>query len=288
MSKPVYASSCVFGRVDARQALQGAVDYGIEYLELSSGLKPTPGYRDIIKEYSGRVNVMVHNYFPAPEDEFVLNLASLNDAIHNQSVAHCENAITLCSELNIPVYSVHFGFCLEATPDRLGEDLSKMPRYDWQTCEETFLRTVNHLCHFAASKGVKLLLENNVAIAENLVNGKNELLLGVTSEEIDRMLSRFDEGPEVGLLLDTAHLKVSAHSLGFDKDAAVEDLKNWIDVVHHSDNDGLKDNNGKLPADYWFNRHMRTFADAYHVLEVKNLSNVEAEAQLTHLKNALS
>ena len=92
---------------------------------------------------------------------------------------------------------------------------------------------------------------NNVASAFNLREGRNDLLLGVTGDDLEELMQVVNM-PNVRLLLDVAHLRVSANSLGFDAIAAVKQIAPWIIACHLSDNDGQTDSNQVLTSQSWF------------------------------------
>ena len=45
------------------------------------------------------MNFLIHNYFPPPKKNFILNLGSTNENIRLQSVNLCKGAINLCKNL---------------------------------------------------------------------------------------------------------------------------------------------------------------------------------------------
>jgi hypothetical protein len=64
-------------------------------------------------------------------------------------------------------------------------------------------------------------------------------------------------------------MKVSAKTLSFDLAPATEQLLPHIRCVHHSDNDGVVDDNRPIHDDYWFLPFMQRTGHAVHVLEVR-------------------
>ena len=102
----------------------------------------------------------------------------------------------------------------------------------------------------------------------NLANlatyGEDPLLL-THPDEIAGFMARMPSN--VGLLLDVAHLKVSAKSLQFDLMQAHETLKNWVKGYHLSDNDGTADSNERVHSNSWFWEVLMPDLD-YYSLEV--------------------
>jgi sugar phosphate isomerase/epimerase len=64
---------------------------------------------------------LVHNYCPPPATPFVLNLASSDSLVLEQSLSHCRGAIDLSASLGAPVYAAHAGFALDLEPRLLGD-----------------------------------------------------------------------------------------------------------------------------------------------------------------------
>jgi sugar phosphate isomerase/epimerase len=84
--------------------------------------------------------------------------------------------------------------------------------------------------------------------------------------------------PRAGILLDTAHLKVSALTLGFGLEEAAKKVLPATRCIHHSDNEGLHDNNQPFGADYWFLPLVLQAEFAIHVLEVRKQNPEELKA----------
>ena len=187
---------------------------------------------------------LIHNYFPAPSEPFVLNLASKDRALLRQSRGLCHEAMRLCKKLGSPFYSVHAGFCFSAKPKDLGEKQSHLPLTEREQAKEIFLESVRELGAAGNELGVELLVENNVVSHENSEGGMQRYL-GVRADE----LLEFSAEKNVALLLDTAHLKVSAQSLDFSLNEEIEALASSVHAVHLSDNDSQADTNQPLTED---------------------------------------
>lgn len=253
-------------------------------LEFSSGLPYQPDMEEVY--LASELDRLPHNYFPAPETPFVLNLASADNEIREKSIQHCFKGLWLTKESGAPFFAAHAGFCLDPRPSDLGKELSKPSDIDRAKHWNIFLESVRTVLEEADRLAVDFLIENNVVASFNLLeNGKNPLLC-TDPEETGQLFKEIDHA-RLGLLLDTAHLKVSANSLGFDPDAAVDYLAPYIRGVHHSDNNGQLDSNDRLDENYWFLKHLHEFRDVLHVLEVKKIdtSEIDRSAKLLE-KNA--
>ena len=135
-------------------------------------------------------------------------------------------------------------------------------------------------------RGVVFLYENNVLTKENIREDKILPLLCIDSDEILEV-QRSINHTSVGVLLDTGHLKVSAHTLSFDLREALKKISSLIKYIHHSDNNSLVDSNSPLTEDYWFLEFMSSFIDVMHVIEVKNQSIDQLKIQEELLRSCL-
>ena len=246
-------------------------------LEFSSGMPYRGDMEKIFLE--APVKKYAHNYFPAPQISFVLNLASSNRVVRETSIKHCISGLELSKKAGSPFFSAHAGFCVDPHPNELGKKLTLTSSYDRGEHWEIFLQSLKIICDSAQKMDLLFLIENNVLAPVNVhPDGSNPLFCC----DADEMLTMLEEvnHPALGLLIDTGHLKVSANTLCFNEDEAVESVAGAVFCMHHSDNDGTFDTNEKLPSDYWFLKHKDKFEDIVHVLEVKKLTEEEITQQI--------
>jgi len=254
-------------------------------LEFSSGL---PHRADMARVYETcNLTRMPHNYFPAPAVPFVLNLASKNEEIRRQSMEHCLLGLRLSAQADAPFYAAHAGFCIDPNPDELGKQLRVNVPYERETHWQLFLESVQEILKTADELDTDFLIENNVVAAMNMYENKNPLFCG-DAPEMARLIGDISH-PRLGILLDTAHLKVSSNTLNFNLNEAMKILQPHIRGIHHSDNDGQLDTNEKITPEYWFFDYLKNYRELTHVLEVKDLTSGEIERQLnlfkaTHVK----
>ncbi len=272
-------STLAFSGLSAEEIIQYAVKNSWA-IEFSSGLPYKMDMSDIFK--NAPITKYLHNYFPAPEIPFVLNLASENNEILNASVTHCKNGLRLAHNAKIPFFSAHAGFCIDPKPQELGKKLQQPNNFNRSKHWHIFISAVTEICQFANTLNVKFLIENNVLASFNLSGeGKNPLFC-CDALELVKMLENVNHS-SLGLLLDTAHLLVSANTLKFDLKPAVEKLAPFIYCIHHSENDGIRDTNEPLTKNYWFHQHLPKFPNCLHVLEIRNVKPAEIPSQISLL-----
>ena len=85
----------------------------------------------------------------------------------------------------------------------------------------------------------------------------------------------------VGILIDVAHLKVSAETLKFDKIDYLSKMKPFIHAYHLSDNDGTSDSNQPFTPNSWFWPYINRALN-YYTIEVytEDLSLLSSQVQL--------
>ncbi|MBL0045089.1 MAG: GNAT family N-acetyltransferase [Flavobacteriales bacterium] len=254
-------------------------------LEFSSGMPFHDSMEHIFHEAPMRR--FAHNYFPAPKVPFVLNLGSTNEENRRRSIDHCVRGIAMSHAVGAPFFSAHSGFCVDPKPSELGRKLEQIQHIDREANWSHFIASVHEVLSLTRDFPTGFLLENNVLAQVNrYADGTNPLLCVEASEQL-RLISEVKD-PRVGLLFDTAHMKVSAKTLGFDLASSTKELLPHVRCVHHSDNDGLVDDNRPFDAGYWFLPFMHHAKHAVHVLETKKCSAAELRRMGSLLFNAAS
>lgn len=262
----IYTSSLAFPTNDVVELARLAEDYGCA-LEFSSGLAPSDLSERVFLNYP--LPKLAHNYFPAPHAPFVVNLASDNEVIRRRSIDHCIAGLRLSAAGGCDFFAAHAGFAVDPNPEDLGGPL---PIRDAEiciaSCRERFNVAVAEVLDVADEIGLPFLIENNVVIPENLLGDGSSPLLGCLSDDLLSWVQSF-EGRQFGVLLDTAHLRVSAKTLGRTKETEFEHLFPNVSAFHHSDNDGHSDTNRPLTTDYWVKPYCKHLTNVPHVLEVR-------------------
>jgi sugar phosphate isomerase/epimerase len=269
MTRPVYVSSTSFESTRLEDVLALCERGRVEALELSvlDGWDPRAATAAAYPRH-----FIVHNYFPAADPPFVLNLASQDDAVLERSREFCRAAIDLSHTLGSPVYAAHAGYTADLAPSLLGDPVGQSAlapdvfaaRPD---AYETLVDSVRALCGYAAARDVRFLIENHVLSAQAGERGA-ELLLMVTADELLQLAGDVGD-PRFGVLADVGHLKVSAGTLGFDPNGFLDRLAPLIAAFHLSDNDGVVDSHSPFDDDAWFLPKLRGFPEAAVTLELQ-------------------
>ena len=274
-----YLSSMVFGN-DFKRIQEAEISHQFP-VEFSSGLPFDPQSEEFFFEYKHKK--LIHNYFPAPEVPFVLNLASVNKDTRRKSVEHCIMGLELTAKVNAPFYCAHAGFLIDPQVDELGNAIDNVDVANNKKTFGYFIESLNLILEQAKRLKVDFYIENNVLAPFNF-KGKVLPFFCCESSGILEVFKHINH-PNFGLLLDTAHLKVSCKTLGLALKDQIDKIGPYVKAIHHSDNNGTKDTNDKITPNYWFLDHIKDFKHVPHVLEVKKSSIDEIKLQLKLLED---
>lgn len=290
----LWLSSGAFKTRNMCNLLEQALAHGIKGIELSSGMDHTPDMLRLIRQAQAREDLrfLVHNYFPPPKTPFVLNIASLDPQGLALTRTFGEEALRLAHGLGAPFYSIHAGFAARLRPEHLGRpgrlaseltpaDIDRVGAYD------VMVETTRHLADCAASLGLDLLIENNVISPAFLERLPVNPLLLTEGREIKQFFDDV-ERPNVGLLLDVAHTRVSATAQGFSPQRFVEQVSDKVRCLHLSDNDGRHDSNQPISENAWFLPMLKDFRHCEIVIEAYCLEPEQMHAQLALIQRHTS
>ena len=246
----IFCSNGFFRHIPVNESVSYFLQNGIKNIEISSGINDEESLAYLKNLQKDDVRFRLHNYFPNLNHNFVLNLSSADVLVRSLSKDLIRTAVQWSSELESDYYAFHAGFRLSPTPSELGGNLTAKDMISFQDSKDIFINEVIELAEYARGYGVHLAVENNVYDSNNYSRFKPQnpfLLCGdIESDILDHLPS------DVGILLDVAHLKVSAATLNFNKTEAVDRWLNKISGLHLSDNDSKRDTNNGFNEDAWF------------------------------------
>jgi len=267
-NKTAFESACLYN------------SYKIKNVELSAG-KFSPNIKNELKILKKMAKIKLHNYFPPPEKPIVLNLCSTNRNNISKTISHIKNSIILTNKIDGKYFSFHAGFRFDPMVSQLGKKMSKKKLLDKKIAYKLFRKRIIYLNKFAKKYKVKLLIENNVISKKNIkVFGENPFLLTNPKEIIDFFR---DLDPNVGLLLDVAHLKVSSNSEKFNLIEGYKKIYPLIDAFHLSDNNGEEDSNSIIKKNSWFLKRLKKNLDYYSIeVYIDDIKKLKKQIELVN------
>ncbi len=246
MNDKIFISSSGVNNNKVEDSISYLAEKGIKNIELSGGCKYEINLKKKLlklkKKYD--LNYLIHNYFPPPKVNFVLNIGSCNDVIYEKTIKFYENALDLCKDLGINRYGIHSGFLIDIKSSELGKKIKKRKLYLKSKSINRLIKGYSHLRKYSQGK-VNIFLENNVITKNNLLEyGLNPLLFTPYSDYLS-LKKKFN----FKILLDLAHLKVSTKTLGIDFLTEVKKFKKHVEYIHVSGNNSLRDSNNSICND---------------------------------------
>lgn len=255
-----YASTTCLDVDGLEATLAAYAEAGVDAVELGYCGDPAVDVGGLVNEYP--FDYLAHNYFLPREDEFILNLASADEAIRERSVRYVRDAVEFCDAHGIETYTFHGGFRVDPTLS-LEFPTDDVPAYE--AAWDRFVDSLRRVVASAEDPDVGLAVENNVLFEDHVVDGE-PLLLFCDPGEFTRL---FDAVPadEVGVLLDVGHLNVSAHTRGYDRWSVVEEVAPHVEGLHLHWNDGVEDSHGPIGGSSFVSGVLERFGDVPCTLE---------------------
>lgn len=282
----IFASTTFLGTdrtrvTDIVRAMRGAALDGIE-LGSTHLFEETAELLKIKDLWGGRL--LTHNFFPPSADEdFVLNIASMDKDARARSVAHCRYCIGVAAKLGAELYTVHPGFMavpLEAA-SRKGSsyydfkfDEGRVPH---EAAFAAMTESLGMLLDEAGKAGVTLAIETEGSVT------KQGILLMERPEEYERL---FNALPGIRLNFNLAHTSLSARVHGFAVADFVDRFGARFAAVELSHNDGHSDQHAALvPGSYvldWVDR----LPDVPWIMEFRNASVADLDYSASLIRAA--
>lgn len=255
---------------DLEEVAAACAARGLRRLELGSNHAPPADPLGTVRRHG--LDCLVHNYFPAPAQPFVLNVASLDDAIWRRSVEHVRSAVDFCAASGARLYTFHPGFVTDPSgPGRGGGGYdflftgARAGGPEREAAEARMREALDEIVPHARSRGVRIALET-----EGSVRHAPRLLLQ-TPEDCARLLRVFAPD-ELGISLNLGHLPLAARAFGFEPGALVEQVADRVVAMELSHNGGLEDEHRPLEAGAWYWPIIRDprFRRAFKILEFRD------------------
>ncbi len=282
----IFVSSACSGKRRIGSAVTELAENGFCNIELSGGTVYYKGYEEELLRLRDRYRLryLAHNYFPPPRTDFVVNLASTDDRIRQQSLAHLRAAIDLCRRLGIDRFGFHAGFFVDPRVSMLGGTVTlSAENSDRQECKRRFCQGVEELLRHAGGD-VTLYIENNVYSRDNHDRfGASPPFMGLRYGELH------DAAAATGchILFDVAHLHVTSGSMGFDFAGEMARFMAATDYIHVSDNDGLRDQNRELAENGAIFSQLRRYSLQERIITLEIYDDVRALRRSVELLTTL-
>lgn len=272
----IYVSSSCSKQKRIDDAIEELVSVGIRNIELSGGTEYYVGYEDDILRLQDKYNLnfLLHNYFPPPEENFVLNLASLDNDIYKKSIQNLCRSIQLCHKIGAKKFGFHAGFFFDLTIKELGNVVEKKILENRELSIKRFCEGFRKIEE--ESRDLDLYIENNIYSYSNY---------RLFSDQVPFMLLTYNDynilkkHVNFKLLLDIAHLKVTTNSLQLNFNEEMDKMINESDYLHISENNGKHDQNLEFNKKSNLVRILRMYNLKDKTITIEIYNKIESIAQ---------
>ena len=262
-----------------KMALDILKSAGVENVEIGSSHAYESNY-NYIKNY--KFNFLIHNYFPVPKKDFVINIASLSKKIRERSINQIKRSIEFYKKINAKIYTFHPGFIgdpLRANRNKKNYDFiwkKKNIKDQYLLVYNQMILSLKKIVNFAKKKDVKIAIET-----EGSFKKRNFLLLQRPEEY--KNLFKFFSPKDIGINLNIGHLNLASNAFSFSKSKFVDMIKPYIVAIELSHNNGIEDQHLPLKKNQWYWKIINDpdFSKVYKILEFRNTS-------IKNIKNTLN
>jgi sugar phosphate isomerase/epimerase len=254
-----------------RHALEVCDKAKISMVEIGSNHCYEPDY-SYVNNYS--FEYLVHNYFPTPEDSFVVNIASLDESIHSRSIEHIKKSIEFCTEIGAKLYTFHPGFLTDpkgSNPSNQNYDFrwdkEFLKKANYEKAWEQMVGAFQEIIPYAQEKQVSIAFET-----EGSFHKKDHLMMQ-HPKEYEQFFKLFTSD-EIGVNLNIGHLILAANAFDFSYQTFVDLIAEYVVAMELSHNDGVEDQHLPLQPDGWYWPLIldKRFENTYKILEFRNTS----------------
>ena len=225
------------------QAVEELVKHGFSNIELTGGtdFDKYSENRLIALQREHGLNFLIHNFFPPQEEDFVLNLATVNRKTRHKSLGLVRQAIALSEKFSQNLYSVHAGYTHDRLPIKGSDGLFlRNEAFEGNNSREIFFENLAFIAEKVLPRGFKLAVENAFPHY-----GDKAFSFLSSDEDIFEYLQFAERFSNLGFLLDLGHLNVASYYGGFDKkgflDVLFSEYSSKIFEIHVSRNSGRED-----------------------------------------------
>jgi sugar phosphate isomerase/epimerase len=220
-----------------------------------------------------KCNFLIHNYFPVPKKNIIINIASIDEKIRKRSIKQIKSSIKFTKKNNAKLYTFHPGFLLDpkkASNNKKNYDFiweSKIKDNAKNKAWLNMIKSLKEIIVFSKKLNIKICIETQGSIKQ-----KDKLLLQKPSEF--RKISELLKHSHFGINLNLAHLNLASKAFKFEKIKFINQIKKKIFAIEASHNFGKIDNHLPLRKNTWYWKIIKSdyFKKIPIILEFRNTS----------------
>ena len=268
MSKVYVSTTFIKNGKKIKSALDKLKSAGIKNVELGSNHIYEKNF-NYIKKYN--FYFLIHNYFPTPKKDFIINIASLNKKIRNRSLSQIKRSINFYKKIGAKIYTFHPGFIyhpISISNSKNNYDFiwkNKKNNKNYNSAFNQMILSLTKIVAFAKKNKVRIAIETEGSYK------KKDVLLMQKPEEYRKLIKYF-KPKELGINLNIGHLNLASKAFKFSKSKFINTIKPYIVAMELSHNNGRDDQHLPLKKGSWYWKIINDpyFANVYKILEFRN------------------
>lgn len=231
-------------------SLEILVNLGYNKIELGSTHPFEKDIKNILKKY--KCDYLVHNYFPTPKKELIVNICSSDNSLRESSILHVQERIIFSNEINSSLYTFHPGYLSQPLSTNINNqnwdfvynrEINKPIKYE--EAFELLIEAIKKFVVLAEKWSQPIALETTGSISQ-----KDNLLMQKSSE-FEKLFNAVDS-EYLGVNINFGHLNLASKAFNFSRFGFIDILKEKIFAFEISHNDRENDDHKLLKSDEWY------------------------------------
>jgi len=217
-------------------------------------------------------NLCVHNYFPVPKRELIINIASQNKNVRKLSIAQIKKSIKFSKKISSKLYTFHPGFLTDPDGSNISKknydflwNKNKLRSKNYEKSWKLMISSIREIIKFAKKNDVKIAIET-----EGSINSKDHLLMQKPSEY--KKFFKIFKKKDIGINLNIGHLNLASKAFKFNKFKFVKNVSGRVVAMELSHNYGKNDDHLPIKKNAWYWKIIKNpkFKNIPKVLEFRN------------------
>ena len=273
-------------RSDLHKVLTQLNKLDIDGIEIGSThtYKKKKELEKIFRNFKGK-ELFIHNFFPPKKNEnFVLNIASKEKKIRDQSVDFIIESIEFSKKVGAKLYTFHPGFLSDAQPNMI----LKNKNYDFKfndkvsskkVANQMLIKSLRKIINHSKAKKMKIALETEGSRL------KYNYLMMQRPNEFVELFRIFPNNLFINL--NISHSSFASKVFNFSLINFIKKFKKKVAAVELSCNDGFHDQHLPIKSDSENLKYLKYFKNTPIILEFRNTNFKNIKKSIEVLKKNL-
>jgi len=250
-------------------------------LELGSNHLWEKNQLETVQNYKNN-NYLLHNYFPAPKEFLIVNIASTNSLIRNKSILHAKKCIHFAKIIDAKIYTLHFGFLrdpINKSANKTNYDFafnnSDKSKINYDLTFKNLVESLYEIMEYANKHQVQIAFETEGSF-------NKDFCFMSQIWEYEKLFKIFADD-KLKLNLNIGHLNLEISTGSYTLNSFLSLVKNRVIAIELSHNNGRLDQHLPIKKNEWYWSIINdiNFNNCYQILEFR-------DTKIQDIKNCLN